>query len=80
MAIFPRWATTSLRHIAGIGRVGEITLQKARQDAEQLIGEMAGGTDPVAHKRDQTAGGLTLLCVPETKSERIDDEFMAPDR
>src|SRR5438445_6459676 len=25
-----------------IGKVGEITLQKARQDAEQLIGEMAG--------------------------------------
>jgi Arm DNA-binding domain/Phage integrase family len=43
-----------------IGRVGEITLQKARQDAEQLIGEMAGGTDPVARKRDQTAGGMTL--------------------
>jgi integrase len=43
-----------------IGRVGEITLQKARQDAEQLIGEMASGTDPVARKRDQTAGGLTL--------------------
>ena len=43
-----------------IGRVGEITLQKARQDAQQLIGEMVGGSDPVARKRDQTAGGLTL--------------------
>lgn len=30
-----------------LGRVGEITLQKARQDAQQLIGEMVGGTDPV---------------------------------
>lgn len=31
-----------------IGRVGEITLQKARQDAQQLISEMVGGSDPVA--------------------------------
>jgi integrase len=43
-----------------LGRVGEITLQKARQDAQQLIGEMVGGSDPVQRKRDQTAGGLTL--------------------
>lgn len=43
-----------------LGRVGEISLQKARQDAQQLIGEMVGGTDPVARKRDQTAGGMTL--------------------
>ena len=43
-----------------IGRAGTITLQKARQDAEQLIGEMVGGTDPVARQRDQTAGGMTL--------------------
>ena len=31
-----------------LGRVGEISLQKARQDAQQLIGEMVGGTNPVA--------------------------------
>ncbi|MHC2578734.1 hypothetical protein ACVI1J_008974 [Bradyrhizobium diazoefficiens] len=43
-----------------IGRVGEITLQKARQDAQQLIGEMVGGADPVARKRDQTGEGITL--------------------
>ncbi len=45
-----------------LGRYGEggITLQKARQDAEQLNGEMTGGTDPVLRKRDQTAGGMTL--------------------
>ncbi len=43
-----------------LGRVGEISLHKARQDAQQLIGEMVGGTDPVARKRDQTAGGMTL--------------------
>jgi integrase len=43
-----------------LGRVGQITLQKARQDAEQLIGEMRGGSDPVERKRDQTAGGITL--------------------
>lgn len=43
-----------------IGRVGEITLQKARQDAQQLIGEMVGGSDPVARKRDQTGEGITL--------------------
>jgi len=28
-----------------LGRVGQITLQKARQDAQQLIGDMVGGTD-----------------------------------
>jgi hypothetical protein len=43
-----------------LGRVGEITLQKARRDAQQLIGEIVGGTDPVARKRDGTAGGMTL--------------------
>jgi len=43
-----------------LGRVGEISLQKARQDAQQLIGEIVGGTDPVARKRDATAGGLTF--------------------
>ena len=43
-----------------LGRVGQITLQKARQDARQLIGEMVGGTNPVARKRDETAGGMTL--------------------
>lgn len=54
------------RHVSGkdrritLGRYGEISLQKARQDAEQLNGEMVGGTDPVARKRDETAGGLTL--------------------
>jgi hypothetical protein len=44
-----------------IGRVGEISLHKARQDAGLLIGEMTSGTDPVARKRDHTAGGMTLL-------------------
>jgi integrase len=54
------------RHVDGkdrritLGRYGEISLQKARQDAEQLNGEMTSGSDPVARKRDQTAGGLTL--------------------
>jgi hypothetical protein len=43
-----------------LGRVGEITVQKARQDAEQLVGEITGGTDPVLRKRAQTAGGMTL--------------------
>jgi hypothetical protein len=43
-----------------LGRVGRISLHKARQDAQQLIGEMVGGVDPVARKRDQTAGGLTF--------------------
>ncbi|SFJ53176.1 integrase family protein [Bradyrhizobium sp. Gha] len=43
-----------------LGRVGTITLQKARKDAEQLVGEIAGGTDPVQRRRDQTAGGMTL--------------------
>lgn len=43
-----------------LGRIGQVTLQKAKQDAEQLIGEMAGGIDPVARERAQTAGGMTL--------------------
>ena len=43
-----------------LGRVGEITVQKAIRDAKQLIGEMVGGIDPVARERDQTAGGMTL--------------------
>jgi integrase len=43
-----------------IGRVGEITLQKARQDAQQLIGEMVSGSDPVQRRRDQTGEGITL--------------------
>jgi integrase len=43
-----------------IGRVGAISLQRARKDAQQLIGEMAGGTDPVARKAEETAGGMTL--------------------
>src|SRR4051812_36696507 len=43
-----------------IGRVGQITLQKARQDAQRLIGEMVGGSNPVARKRDETASGMTL--------------------
>jgi integrase len=43
-----------------LGRVGQITLQKARDDAKQLIGEIIGGTDPVARKRDQTGDGITL--------------------
>ena len=48
-----------------LGRVGRITLQKARQDAQQLIGEMVGGTDPVARKRDQTGEGITLQAAWE---------------
>ena len=53
-----------------LGRVGQITLQKARQDAQQLIGEMVGGTNPVVRKRDQTAGGMTLREAWQlTKSE-----------
>jgi integrase len=43
-----------------LGRLGQISLQKARQDAQQLIGEIVGGDDPVARKRDQTGGGITL--------------------
>ena len=43
-----------------LGRVGQITVQKASQDAEQLLGDMVGGIDPVERKRAQTAGGMTL--------------------
>lgn len=43
-----------------LGRVGQMTLQKARQDAEAMIGEIAVGTNPVKRNKDETAGGLTL--------------------
>jgi integrase len=43
-----------------LGRVGQISLHKARQDAQQLIGEIVSGADPVARRRDETAGGLTF--------------------
>jgi hypothetical protein len=64
-----------------LGRVGQITLQKARQDAQQLIGEMVSGSNPVERKRDQTAGGITLRQGWEltkdamTKKNRSDATF-----
>jgi integrase len=54
-----------------LGRVGQITLQKARQDAEQLIGDMVGGTNPVVRKRDETAGGMTLREAWELTKEAM---------
>jgi integrase len=43
-----------------IGRYGETSLHLARQQAEQLAGEMRGGTDPVAERRAGTAESMTL--------------------
>src|SRR5580704_3479413 len=43
-----------------LGKYGTVSLQKARQDAEKLIGEMTKGIDPVIRKREETAGGMTL--------------------
>ena len=43
-----------------LGKYGTVSLQKARQDAEKLIGEMTKGIDPVTRKREETAGGMTL--------------------
>lgn len=54
-----------------LGRVGEITLQKARQDAQQLIGEMVGGSDPVKRKRDETGDGITLRQAWELHKEAM---------
>ena len=57
-----------------LGRVGEITLQKARPDAQQLIGEMVGGSNPVARKRDVTADGMTLREAWQLTKERDEEE------
>jgi integrase len=57
--IVGRWVNRKFK-VVKIGRVGEITLQKARKDAALLIGEMVGGIDPVARKRQQTADCITL--------------------
>jgi integrase len=46
--------------LAKLGRVGEITVQKAIKDAKQILGEMVGGIDPAERERTQTAGGMTL--------------------
>jgi integrase len=43
-----------------IGRYGDISLHKARQQAEQLAGTMRGGVDPVEEERAATAGSMTL--------------------
>jgi integrase len=43
-----------------IGKYGAMSLHKARQEAEKLIGEMTNGIDPVIRKREETAGGMTL--------------------
>jgi integrase len=43
-----------------LGKYGTVSLQRARQDAEKLIGEMTKGIDPVIRKREETAGGMTL--------------------
>ena len=43
-----------------IGRYGDISLHAARKRAEQLAGEMRGGTDPVEQKRKATADNMTL--------------------
>jgi integrase len=43
-----------------LGKHGTVSLQKARQEAEKLIGEMTNGIDPVVRKREETAGGMTL--------------------
>ena len=55
---------------SALGRVGEITVQKAVSDAKQILGEMVGGINPVARKRDATAGGMTLREAWELTSRR----------
>ncbi|RVA73508.1 DUF4102 domain-containing protein, partial [Mesorhizobium sp. M7A.F.Ca.US.006.04.2.1] len=44
-----------------IGRYGDITLQQARKRAEELMGEMRGGVDPLAERRAAAANNMTLL-------------------
>jgi integrase len=55
-----------------LGRVGRISLQKARQDAQQLVGELVGGTNPVVRRRNETAGGMTLREAWELTKEAME--------
>ena len=44
-----------------IGRDGEVTVAQARNRAQQLLGQIAMGEDPVANKRREHARGVRLL-------------------
>jgi integrase len=43
-----------------LGRYPEISLHKARQQAEKLGGQMRGGSDPIVEQRKKTADNMTL--------------------
>ena len=43
-----------------IGNVADLTVEKARKEAEKLAGEIATGEDPVAKKKAARAVSLTL--------------------
>ena len=43
-----------------LGRYPEISLHRARKQAEQLAGQMRGGSDPVVEERKRTADNMTL--------------------
>jgi integrase len=43
-----------------LGRYPDISLHLARKKAEELGGQMRGGTDPTKERRKATAGGMTL--------------------
>ena len=43
-----------------VGRHGVITPEQARKEAQKLLGEMTGGKDPVAEKRDKRIQAVSL--------------------
>lgn len=43
-----------------IGRYGEITVHEARRRAEEVMGEMRAGVDPLAQRRAAAANNMTL--------------------
>lgn len=43
-----------------LGRYGRLTVEQARKQAQQYLGQIAGGTDPVAEERAQRASRVTL--------------------
>ncbi|RUX70688.1 DUF4102 domain-containing protein [Mesorhizobium sp. M7A.F.Ca.US.005.03.1.1] len=61
-----------------IGRYGDITLQQARKRAEELMGEMRGGVDPLAERRAAAANNMTLLEAWELYKGHLDAKERSP--
>jgi integrase len=65
-----------------IGRHGVFTVDQARRRAQQLLGKMADGVDPVDEKRKARARGFTLrqalaLCEQTLKTKKRSDKTIS---